>query len=141
VRIRDDLEIDEAEIDISAARSSGPGGQHVNKTETKVVLTFDLEASRSLTPEQRNLLREALGSRLTRDGRLRVVSQKSRSRASNEQDARTRFAELVRCGLERPAQRRDTDVPRAERRRRLDSKRKRSSVKRLRRPPGGGGEE
>lgn len=135
MRIRDDLEIDEAEIDISAARSSGPGGQHVNKTETKVVLTFDVEASRSLTLEQKDLLREALGSRLTKDGRLRVVSQKSRSRAANEQDARERFAALVRRGLERPAQRRDTDVPRAERRRRLEGKRKRSSVKKLRRPP------
>lgn len=140
MRIRRDLTIDEAEIDIAATRSSGPGGQHVNKSETKVVLSFDIAHSRSLSPEQKDRLRMALGHRMTHDGRLRLASQRHRSRALNEREVRHRFADLIRRGLETAPPRRATGVPRSQRRRRLEAKRRRSRIKQLRSNPRGDGE-
>lgn len=127
--------IDEGELEISAARSSGPGGQHVNKTETKVVLSFHVNDSGSLSPEQKSRLRENLGTRLTRDGRLKLSSQRYRSRAANERDVRDRFAKLVERGLRKAPARKETRVPRSQQRRRLKQKRQRSRVKRLRSTP------
>lgn len=137
MKISDDVVIDERELELAAARSSGPGGQHVNKTETKVVLTFDLDRSQSLTPQQKELLRGRLHGRLTRDGRLRLSSQRYRSRAANERDVRDRFAQILEQGLRRPARRKPTRVPAAAKRRRLEDKRKRSVVKRCRERPRG----
>lgn len=141
MRITPELTIDEAELELSAARSSGPGGQHVNKSETKVVLTFDLENSRSLNPEQKAILREALATRLTKDGRLRLTAQQHRSRAANEREVRQRFAELIGEGLRQEAERRPTRIPRAQRRRRLEDKRHRSKIKGRRGSPAGDEDE
>jgi ribosome-associated protein len=135
VKITPDLTIDESELELSAARSSGPGGQHVNKAETKVVLSFDLERSGSLSPEQKDRLRESLSHRLTKDGRLRLTSQRHRSRSANEREVRERFAELIAQGLEEQPERRATRVPRPERRRRLEEKRHRSRIKSRRAQP------
>jgi ribosome-associated protein len=135
VKITPDVTIDESELELSAARSSGPGGQHVNKAETKVVLSFDLERSGSLSPEQKDRLRESLSHRLTKDGRLRLTSQRHRSRSVNEREVRERFAELIAQGLEEQPERRSTRVPRPERRRRLEEKRQRSRIKSRRAPP------
>ena len=133
--------IDEGELEISAARSSGPGGQHVNKTETKVVLSFAVDESGSASPEQKSRLRENLANRLTRDGRLKLSSQRYRSRAANERDVRDRFARLIERGLRPPAVRKETKVPRSQQRRRLEQKRQRSRVKRLRTTPPRNGED
>jgi ribosome-associated protein len=136
VEINEDLSIPEEELDFTASRSGGPGGQHVNKTSSRVTLFFDVDASPSLTEEQKRRLRARLSTRISRAGVLRVVCQRSRSQAANRTEAVERFAELLREALKRRRPRRRSGVPNAERRRRLEGKRRRAQVKRLRgRPP------
>jgi ribosome-associated protein len=136
VRITDDLTIPEDELGFDYARSSGPGGQNVNKVETKVTLRFDLRASASLNEEQKERIGEELGTRITKDGILRVTSQRHRTRKANQNATIERFAELLAAALEERAPRRPTRVPRKARQKRLEDKRRRSRTKQLRsRPP------
>jgi ribosome-associated protein len=134
-RINDDLAIDEDELRFEFSRSSGPGGQNVNKVETKVRLLFDVAASRSLAPGQRALIEERLATRITKDGILHVTSQRHRSREANRRAAIDRFAELLADALEEDAPRVQTKVPKGAKRKRLESKRRRSRKKALRTPP------
>jgi ribosome-associated protein len=135
IRINDELDIDESELDYEFARSSGPGGQNVNKVETKVTLKFDVGASRSLTEPQQARIAEALASRITRDGVLRVTSQRHRTREANRHAAIARFIELVDDALEERTPRKPTKVSQAAKRRRIEGKKRRGQVKRLRKPP------
>jgi ribosome-associated protein len=130
------LEIDQNELSFSYARSSGPGGQHVNRVETRVTLRFDVAGSPSLTEEQRERVLRRLATRINKDGVLRVVSQRHRTREANRRAAVERFHELLAEALRPRRVRRKTRVPRAARRRRLESKRRRGEVKQLRRKPG-----
>jgi ribosome-associated protein len=134
-RIDDELEIDDTELRFEFARSSGPGGQNVNKVETKVRLLFDVRSSPSLTPEQRSRIEDRLGTRISRNGVLRVTSQRHRSREANRRAAVERFTELIAGALEEEEPRRPTKVPRKARKRRLEEKRRRSRKKALRGPP------
>jgi ribosome-associated protein len=134
-RINDDLAIDDAEFRFEFARSSGPGGQNVNKVETKVRLHFDLRRSRSLSSEQRALIEERLATRITKDGVLHVASQRHRSREANRRATIDRFVELIADALKEDEPRVRTKVSKAQRRRRLDSKRRRSQKKELRARP------
>ena len=118
-----------SEISFTAARSSGPGGQHVNKVSTKVTLLFDLTASASLTPDQKERLRERLGNRINRNGILRVSSQEYRSQGRNRQAATDRFAALIRGALQREKPRRPTRKPWRVRETRLRLKKKRGELK------------
>jgi ribosome-associated protein len=136
LRINDQLEIDDNELEWEFARSSGPGGQNVNKVETKATLLFDVEAARSLDPEQKLLIAERLATRITRDGVLRVTSQRHRTREANRHAAIARFIELLDDALSERAPRKPTKVGRAARQRRLENKRRRSQKKALRRSPG-----
>lgn len=138
VRITEGLEIPEEELSFATSRSGGPGGQNVNKLETKVTLRFDLAGSASLSEEQKARLRERLATRITREGVLQVSSQRHRTQAANREAAVARFAELVGEALQEEAPRKPTKVPRAVKRRRLDNKRRQSLKKRQR---SGGGEE
>src|SRR5262245_23694844 len=88
-----------APVRFEYSRSSGPGGQHVNKVETRVTLLFDLVATTDLTAEQKARVRERLAARINREGLLRVVSQRHRSREQNRQAALERFAELIEAAL------------------------------------------
>jgi ribosome-associated protein len=133
-RINDDLTIDDAELRFEFARSSGPGGQNVNKVETKVRLLFDVGASRSLSPAQRERIAERLGTRVGRDGVLRVASQRHRSREANRRAAVERFASLLAAALTEDEPRVPTRVPRAVKRRRLEAKRQLSRKKAMRAP-------
>jgi ribosome-associated protein len=118
------------ELHQTASRAGGPGGQHVNKTSTRVSLRWNVAESGALTNAQRARLRRRLASRLTRDGALVVHARTTRSQAQNRRLARERLAETIREALVVPKRRRSTRPTRASRERRLEGKRHRSSVKR-----------
>ena len=132
IEIGDDLTIPDEEVSYATSRSGGPGGQNVNKLETRVALRFDLEASPSLTEEQKARLRERLATRITRAGILQVTAQKHRTQAENREAAVARFAELLREGLREEAPRKKTRVSKAAKRRRIESKRRRGERKKER---------
>ena len=135
-RINDDLTIDDGELKFEFARSSGPGGQNVNKVETKVRLLFDVAASPALSETQRARLMERLATRISKEGLLRVSSQRHRSREANRKATIERFVELVAAALESDEPRVPTRVPKRVKKRRLESKRQRSQKKALRARPG-----
>ena len=135
LEIRPDLVIPENELELVTSRSSGPGGQHVNKTETRVTVRFDIAASDSLEEAQKQRIRRRLASRINKRGVLRVSSQRHRSQADNRSEALDLMAELIRRALERRKRRKRTRPSRAARRRRLKNKRHRGRIKKLRREP------
>jgi ribosome-associated protein len=131
LRISDELTIPGDEIELRASRSSGPGGQHANVTASRIEAVFDVEASESLTVQQRSRLLRKLGERVT------AVAQDARSQARNRELALERLVERLRDAL-RVERRRVPTVPTAaSRERRLDEKRRRSRTKQLRAPPSG----
>lgn len=132
IPIDDTLAIPDEEVTFATSRSGGPGGQNVNKLETRVTLRFDLAGSPSLSEEQKARLRERLATRITRDGVLQVSSQKHRSQGANREAAVERFAELLRENLREEPPRKKTRPSRAAKARRLDEKRRQSRRKRER---------
>jgi ribosome-associated protein len=132
IRITDQVSIPEDELRFTASRSSGPGGQHVNKASTRVTLMFDLANSPSLTPDQKQLLIKQLPTRISKQGVLRVVSQKTRSQAANREVALERFAELLRQALALRPKRKPTKVSAAAKEKRITHKKQRGHVKRER---------
>jgi ribosome-associated protein len=135
VRINPEVVIPVAELEFRASRASGPGGQGVNTTDSRVELRFDLAGSPSLGQEDKERARRRLGPRLDSGGVLRVVAQSSRSQLANRRAATERFAELLSAALYRPRPRRPTRPSRAAATRRVETKRRRGDTKRLRRPP------
>jgi ribosome-associated protein len=133
--IDSNLAIPRGELDFSASRSSGPGGQNVNKVESRVVLAFDVDGSPSLSERQKELVHRRLATRVTRAGVLRVASQRHRTQAANRRAAEERFVELLAAALVEPRRRRATAAPAQARRRRLEGKRQRSELKDSRRKP------
>lgn len=127
--INDHLTIADDEVTYIASRSAGPGGQHVNKVNSRVTLVFDVEASRSLSPEQKARLRQQLSTRINKAGELRVSAQRERSQVLNRRGAAERFIELLRDALEEAAERRPTRIPKRSKRRRLTNKKRRSDIK------------
>lgn len=124
--------IDESELSFSTARSGGPGGQHVNKVNTKVVLGFDVINSQYLSDEQKARILEKLANRITRDGILQVTSQDSRSQYANKQDAINKLADLLQDALKTHKKHRRTKVSQAAKQKRLDQKKQRSVTKKNR---------
>jgi ribosome-associated protein len=120
------------ELAFSAVRSSGPGGQNVNKVASKVELRFDLPGSSALRPEVKARLRALAGKRVDADGRLRLVSQRTRDQARNRQDVLDRLAALIREALIPPRPRKRTRPTRASKTRRVQDKRAQAGKKRLR---------
>ncbi len=135
LRISDELEISEDELRMIASPSSGPGGQNVNRVSTRVTILFSVAESPSLSEFQRDRLLERLRGRISKDGVLRISSQRHRTQSANRRDALTRFLELVGAALADEPERVETRVPRAQRRRRREAKRLRSRIKRLRSRP------
>jgi ribosome-associated protein len=133
--INDNLQIPESELTFRYSRSSGPGGQNVNKVATKVTLLFDVSTSPSLTAEQRTLIEHRLAGRISRDGVLHVTSQRHRTRSANQRDVEGRFIALLSDALHERRPRKKSRVPAAARKRRLEDKRKRAAVKKLRSRP------
>ncbi len=132
ISINDDISIPESELSFTASRSSGPGGQNVNKVSTRITLRFDLDASPQLTAEHKEQIRERLATRISKRGILSVSAQRERSQSANREAATERFVELLQAALDVDPERRPTRVPRGIERRRLEDKRKRSQVKRRR---------
>jgi len=135
IRITHRVRIPASEVELSYARSGGPGGQHVNKTASKVQLRWNARTSAALSDADRELLETRLGSRLTKDGELIVASERHRDQSRNVEDAVARFAELVRRAIRRPTVRKKTRPSAASRERRLEDKRRRAQRKRQRRTP------
>jgi ribosome-associated protein len=135
IPIIDELRIPGAEVRYETGPSSGPGGQHVNKTETRVTLVFDLEGSNALDELQRATLLRALAGRINKEGELRLSSQSSRSQKKNREDATQRFAALLREALTPKPPRKSTRVPKGAKLRRMDGKRKQANKKRSRQAP------
>jgi ribosome-associated protein len=122
-----------AELRYQFVRSSGPGGQHVNRSATQVELTFDLAGSPSLDDAQKARAIAALKSYVDKAGVLHLASQASRSQLYNREDVTARFIELMRRALHVPKKRRPTRPTAGAKERRLESKRRRSGTKRERR--------
>ena len=135
IRINDEVAINDGELRFEFSRSSGPGGQNVNKVETKVRLLFDVRNSSSLTADQRDRIEERLATRITKDHVLHVTSQRHRTREANRRAAVERFSELLDEALAEEEPRIASKVPKAQRKRRLESKRRRSPKKALRTRP------
>ena len=126
------IEILDEELLFTTSRSSGPGGQNVNKVSTRVTLLFDVEHSPSLSEEQRELIRGRLSGRINRQGILRVTSQRHRTQSANREAAVARFADLIAEALSEVPERVPTKVPAQVNQRRLEEKRRRSRVKQAR---------
>jgi ribosome-associated protein len=129
IQIAEGTEIPVSEIEFRASRSSGPGGQHANVTASRIEAVFDVDASETLTEQQRTLLKRKVGERVT------AVAQDARSQARNRELALERLREKLVAGLRQPKPRRPTRPSRAAREKRLEQKRRTSQRKAQRRPP------
>ena len=123
------LRIPERELRMQRSRSTGPGGQNVNKLETRVTLLFDVAGSTSLTEAQRERVFAVLRTRITKEGILRVTSQRHRTQGANREAATERFVTLLRDALRPVRTRKATKPTRASKTRRLDAKKQRGSIK------------
>lgn len=129
IRINSNLSIPANEISFAFSRSSGPGGQNVNKLNTRATLRFDVARSSSLSNGQRDRILEKLPTRISRVGILRVVSQKHRTQKMNREAATERFAELLRDALVRRRPRKKRGIPAGVKKKRLEDKRRKSRLK------------
>lgn len=132
IPVTQSIAIDEAELQESFIRSSGPGGQNVNKVATAVQLRFDVRNSPSLPEGVRARLMRLAGKRLTGEGVLVITAQRHRTQERNRDDALQRLIELIRQATEVPKPRRATKPTFGSKQRRLDSKTKRGDIKRTR---------
>jgi ribosome-associated protein len=128
--------IPRAELHVVFSRSGGPGGQNVNKVESRVELLFDVVNSAGLTEEQKSLVAGRLRRRIDAAGRLRIVVQDSRSQWKNRETAVERFVEVLRGALAAPKARKPTRSTAGARARRIEAKKKRGAVKKMRRVRG-----
>jgi ribosome-associated protein len=124
-----------SELHYKAVRSSGAGGQNVNKVSSKVVLTFDLKNSQVLSEEEKALLEQNIQNRLTTDFILNLNCDEDRSQLKNKEIVTKRFLQIIKKGLEVPKERKATKVPKGVIRKRIKDKKSVSQVKQNRRKP------
>ncbi len=129
IQISRGIVIDEREIEFDFIRSSGPGGQNVNKVSTAVRLRFDVRGAATLPPDVRDRLIRLAGKRVGDDGFLTIHARQCRTQESNRRVAIERLVELVERATEKPKTRRATKATAASRERRLDAKRRRGETK------------
>ena len=135
LKINRHLSIPLTEFQFSFARGSGPGGQNVNKVNSKVTLRWTVKLSRALTPMQVERIEKNLSRRVSKDGDLIVTSHRFRDQGRNVADCLTKLQELLQDALKVPKLRKSTHVPRRSKKARLGDKRRQSEKKNLRRPP------
>ncbi|MFP5515047.1 MAG: alternative ribosome rescue aminoacyl-tRNA hydrolase ArfB [Alphaproteobacteria bacterium] len=135
IRVTPRISIDEAEIQEEFIRASGPGGQHVNRTESAVQLRFDVAASPNIPPDVKARLVKLAGSRMTAAGVLIIQGDSYRSQLRNREDVRERLIDLIRDASVPPKVRRPTKPTYGSQQRRLEGKSQRSDVKKMRGKP------
>jgi len=133
--INQNLSIPDSEVRFSAARSGGPGGQHVNKVSSRVILEFDVMHTSALSPYQKRRITERVGNRMNQQGILRLQAQRHRTQSANRTDLLKKFIEILQDALRPVKSRIPTRVPHRVREKRLEEKKLRTQVKRVRRTP------
>ena len=141
IQITDQITIDEGELGEKFVRSSGPGGQNVNKVSTAVQLRFHVMNSTSLPNAIKDRLIVLAGSKITEEGVLVIDARNHRTQSQNRKEARERFVELLRVAAKEPTRRKKTQPSRAIREKRLEEKRRRGELKQTRRSVKPGEEE
>lgn len=124
-----------SELNFKAVRSSGAGGQNVNKVSSKIVLNFDLEASQALSDEEKLLLKENISARLTSENIMILNCDEDRSQLKNKEIVIKRFLEIIKKGLFVPKIRKATKVPKSVIKKRIKDKKNISDLKQSRRKP------
>ena len=124
-----------SELQFKATRSSGPGGQHVNKTSTRVELNWHIDTSHAFSEEEKLRIKEKLSNRITKEGYLSLASQNSRSQYKNKQDVINRFLIIIEKSLQQPKKRKKTRPSQASKIKRLSNKKAHSEKKANRQKP------
>lgn len=132
LKITEKIAIPFSELWFTASRSSGPGGQNINKVSTRITLWFDVVKSPILTTQQKQMIQSNLSTRINKEGVLRVVSQRYRSQSYNRDMAVERFVSLLQESLKEQLPRKEKKISYATKMRRLEDKRRRSLIKQVR---------
>lgn len=132
IEITPTIRIAEDELSFRASRSSGPGGQNVNKVNTRIELLFDVNASQHLDDKQKRQICKKLATRIDKEGVLHIASQKHRSQKANREAAVDKFVKLIRQALRRKPVRKKTRVPKSAVEKRLQAKKEHSQLKKQR---------
>ena len=132
VSIKNGIIIPGDELEVTTSRSGGPGGQHVNKSDTRITVRWNVKNTNIFSDEQKERVLQRLEANLTRDGDLIVHSSASRSQQQNKREALKNLAEKVRKALHVPKKRMKTRVPKGVKEARLQAKTRRSAIKKMR---------
>lgn len=132
IKVNREIEIPESELEISFARSGGPGGQKVNKTSSAVVLKFDVRNSSALPDSTRNRLEELFGNMISAEGVLVIHSRKHRSQSRNRDSAIRKLVKLIRKAARKPKKRKRTKPTKASKDKRIAEKKRRGKLKKNR---------
>jgi ribosome-associated protein len=130
--LKNGMVIPKHELEISASRAGGPGGQHVNKANTKIIVRWNVHKSNALTDEQKQRIIEKLSSEITIDGDVLVQNASSRSQQHNKKEALTILAKKITNALHVPKKRMKTKMPKAAKEARLQKKKQHSELKKMR---------